>query len=378
MARPRAAPALVPRAGGDRLHRSVGICIIVKRIERRLGTFLGELYGGQHRFFRPFVEQIELFVRQFSLTRELRAQTRDRIVEPIFLQFLLGPVTCRVRHRVAAITIGAHFQECRMRFLSDGIYNLGDLVADFAKVHSIDDFSGNVVTFRAIDDLPERGRSLHGSTHCEKVVFTNEDDRQFIESRQIQRFVEGSLIDRSITEKAERDAIFAPVLDGESQSHRQRNVSCDNGVTSVHVMLLVEKMHRATQAARTACFFSKKLRHTGVRACAASKRVSVIAVSGDDVVIVANGRDGAGHNCFLANVKVTKTADLLRLILLTGAFLETPNQQHQREHLDFVALLHRLHDGLSRARNRGSGARALRASAKVHGKNKEQGETRDR
>ena len=44
-----------------------------------------------------------------------------------------------------------------MRFLSDGIYNLGNLVADFAKVHSIDDFSGNVVTFRAIDDLPERG-----------------------------------------------------------------------------------------------------------------------------------------------------------------------------------------------------------------------------
>ena len=185
--------------------------------------------------------------------------------------------------------------------------------------------------------------------------------------------MEGALIDRSITEKAERDAIFAPVLDGESQSHRQRNVSCDNGVTSVHVMLLVEKMHRATQAARTPCFFPKKLRHTGVGACAASKSVGVIAVGGDDVVIITNGSDRAGHNCFLPDVKVAKTTDLLRLILLTGAFLETPNRQHQREHLDFVALLHRLHDGLSRARNRGSGARALRASAEVEGNNKEQG-----
>ena len=140
--------------------------------------------------------------------------------------------------------------------------------------------------------------------------------------------MEGTLIDRSITEKAERDAIFATVFDGESQSHRQRNVSGDNGVTTVHVMFLVEKMHRATQAARTAGFFSKKLRHTGVRACAASKSVSMIAVGGDNVVIITNGSDSAGHNCFLTDVKVAKTADLLRLILLTGAFLETPNQQH--------------------------------------------------
>src|SRR5439155_9427573 len=90
------------------------------------------------------------------------------------------------------------------------------------------------------------------------------------------------------------------------------------------------------QAARTPCFFPKKLRHTGVGACAASKRVSVIAVGGDDVVIVTNGCESAGYNCFLPNVKMTKTPDLLRLILLTGAFFETPNQQHQREHLDFV------------------------------------------
>src|SRR5439155_562742 len=75
-----------------------------------------------------------------------------------------------------------------------------------------------------------------------------------------------------------------------------------NVVTSVHVMLLVEKMHRATQAARTPCFFPKELRHTGVGACAASKRVSVVAISGDDVVIVTNGCNCAGYNCFLPNV----------------------------------------------------------------------------
>jgi len=57
--------------------------------------------------------------------------------------------------------------------------------------------------------------------------------------------------------------------------------------------------------------FSKKFRHACVRARAASKRVSVIAVSGNDVIIVTIGRDGTGHDRFLADVG-DKTADLLR------------------------------------------------------------------
>ena len=84
----------------------------------------------------------------------------------------------------------------------------------------------------------------------------------------------------------------------------------------------------------------------------------MIAVSGDDVIIVADGGDRAGHNCFLADVEVAKTANLLRLILLAGALLKTPDQQHQREHLDFVALLHRLHGGHPAAAGRNRAAPA--------------------
>ena len=89
------------------------------------------------------------------ITRELRAQTRDRIIEAIFLQFLFRSVTCRIRHRVAPITIGSRFQECRVRLFADRIHDLGNLVAHFAKVHSIDDFSRDIVPFGAIDDLLE-------------------------------------------------------------------------------------------------------------------------------------------------------------------------------------------------------------------------------
>jgi hypothetical protein len=102
-------------------------------------------------------------------------------------------------------------------------------------------------------------------------------------------------------------------------------------------------MHRPTESARAAGLFSKKLRHAGIRARATGQRVGVIAIGGDYVIIRPHGSDRAGHDRFLTDVKMTKAADLLRLILLTGAFFETPDQQHQREHLDFVALLHRLH-----------------------------------
>src|SRR5436305_3478377 len=83
----------------------------------------------------------------------------------------------------------------------------------------------------------------------------------------------------------------------------------------------------------------------------------MIPISGDDVIIVSHGGHRACHDSLLAYVKMTKTADLLRLILLAGAFLETPDQQHQREHLDFVALLSRLHGGHPAATGRNRAAR---------------------
>ena len=65
----------------------------------------------------------------------------------------------------------------------------------------------------------------------------------------------------------------------------------------------------------------------------------VVAIGGDEVIIGPRRRDRAGHDRFLADVEVAEAADFLRLILLTRALLETADQQHRREHLDFVALL---------------------------------------
>ena len=111
--------------------------------------------------------------------------------------------------------------------------------------------------------------------------------------------------------------------------------------------------------------FAEKFRHAGVRARAASERVRVIAIGGDQVIIGPRRGDRADDDGFLADVKMTKAADLLRLILLARALLETPNQQHHREHLDFVALLGLRHSASSAtdAKRRRGGDQRPRSNA---------------
>jgi hypothetical protein len=67
--------------------------------------------------------------------------------------------------------------------------------------------------------------------------------------------------------------------------------------------------------------------------------MGVVTIRGDNIIIEPNCCERPGHNCFLTDVKVTESADFLGLILLAGALLETPDKQHQPEHLDLVALL---------------------------------------
>src|SRR5438552_12106999 len=133
-------------------------------------------------------------------------------------------------------------------------------------------------------------------------------------------------------------------------------------------------MHRTAEPLRTARCLSEKFGHTRVRTRPPRKCVTMIAISSDDVIVIAHSRDRAGDHCFLANVKMAEAADLLRLILLARAFLETPDQQHQREHLDLVALLGPLHRNLRDARQCSSSTRPAGFSPEIHACDKKERE----
>ena len=113
---------------------------------------------------------------------------------------------------MAAIPIRPDLQKRRVRIFADRFHDFGQLVAHFAKVHAVDNFTGNIVTFCAIDDLLERCRSFHRRAHGKEIVFANQDNRQFVKRDEIERFVKRALIDRAIAEKAKGHPIFATVL----------------------------------------------------------------------------------------------------------------------------------------------------------------------
>jgi hypothetical protein len=69
----------------------------------------------------------------------------------------------------------------------------------------------------------------------------------------------------------------------------------------------------------------------------------MIAIGRDEVIVGPGGRDRTSHDRFLSDVEVTEAANLLRLILLARALFEAADEQHRREHLDFVALLRPRH-----------------------------------
>jgi hypothetical protein len=69
--------------------------------------------------------------------------------------------------------------------------------------------------------------------------------------------VKCSLIDGAVAEEAKRHAVFVSIFASESETARQRNMRSYNGVPAIHVMFLVEKMHRTPEPARAAGIFAK-------------------------------------------------------------------------------------------------------------------------
>src|SRR5215213_6066447 len=122
--------------------------------------------------------------------------------------------------------------------------------------------------------------------------------------------MESALVHRGFAEEAERHLVPALIFRGESGARRQRNLTSDNRVAAKEAEALVKHVHRAALAFGTACGFSEELSHDGSGCHSFCERQAVFAITRKHVVIFSNRRDRADADCFLADVKVTKAADL--------------------------------------------------------------------
>src|SRR6266480_5644042 len=79
---------------------------------------------------------------------------------------------------------------------------------------------------------------------------------------------------------------------------------------------------------RCASLLAEELGHHGLRVDAASDRVAVLPVAGEDVVVPLQREHAADHCCLLADVQVAVAPDLCLCVLLLRALFEPADELH--------------------------------------------------
>ncbi|MFT3685088.1 MAG: hypothetical protein QM783_09215 [Phycisphaerales bacterium] len=111
-------------------------------------------------------------------------------------------------------------------------------------------------------------------------------------------------------------------------------VCADDAVAAVVPVGLVEHVHAAALAFGAAGDLAEHLGHAGAHAHAAGERVTVVAVGGDDRVVLLKAVDGADGEGFLPDVEMAEAADLGLLVRLGAAVLKLTDGDHVGQPLD--------------------------------------------
>lgn len=147
--------------------------------------------------------------------------------------------------------------------------------------------------------------------------------------------MKSALVDGAIAEEAERDARVFLVVDdlihvfgGECEASAEGDLCSDDAVSAKHVVSFVEHVHGAAFAFCATADPAVHFSHAVFGFHASSEGVSVIAVCGDDGVIVFGGGGAADSDGFLADVYVAEASDLSVLVCLHASDFELANQEH--------------------------------------------------
>src|SRR5215467_3234680 len=103
--------------------------------------------------------------------------------------------------------------------------------------------------------------------------------------------MEGPLIHGRFTKETQGDLIRFPVLAGEGDARRQRNLSADNRMTAKKIDVRIEQVHRATFTTRTAAGLAVKFGHDSLGRDALGNRLTMFTVTGKHVIVASQYRD---------------------------------------------------------------------------------------
>ncbi len=147
---------------------------------------------------------------------------------------------------MSVVTVRLDLEDSRLRIVMSPIN--GDLRfgANFVKVFPVENVPSHVIAFGSLGQrLLERRRALLAGSHRVSVVFDDIDHRELEQGRQVERFVEGSLIDGAVPQITEAASAESFVLKPEGESQAQRCLPTHDSVAAPVIFLGGKKMHRA-------------------------------------------------------------------------------------------------------------------------------------
>src|SRR5580693_1417634 len=198
-----------------------------------LGVLGGELGGFVDACAHRRVEFFQLIFARPFLVEQALAHLLDRVVLGAhFVDLLLGPVFSRIRHGVAAIAVGHHFQ--------DGRAPAGAAPGDggFARrlhrahVHAVDLGARNVERQAALREVGLRRGAQYRGAHGIAVVLDDVDDRELPQLRHVEALIDLALIGRAVAEIGQAHLAVVAITVGEGDAGAERHLGADDTVAA--------------------------------------------------------------------------------------------------------------------------------------------------
>src|SRR5690606_11895992 len=140
--------------------------------------------------------------------------------------------------------------------------------------------------------------------------------------------VDLALVGGAIAEVAERDVVVAAVLLCERKPRAERNVSADDPMSAVEVLLHGEHVHRAALALGVAAAAARELGHHALGIHAASQHVAVVAGGGVHLITFLRAHLQTDDDALLTDVEMAEAADEAHAVELAGLLFEPADEQH--------------------------------------------------
>src|SRR5690606_34268634 len=166
--------------------------------------------------------------------------------------------------------------------------------------------------------------------HCVVVVFADEYYRKFPGHGHVEHLVQDTLTGSSVTKEGEANIIRSFVFFCKGNSGSGTNLRTYNSVSSEEIHLFSKEVHATALSFGATSSFSIKLGHTALGRNAFSQCQTVVAVSGNERILLPGGCHTTGSNGFLTYVGMEEATDFtFHFILFFCCKLKYPDELHQ-------------------------------------------------